>query len=149
MTFWPLINSDFSTTQTFHKLSWPWYRAWPSSNYECFQWNICNGCGMPAGNAYPSGHLVPSPFLGLACVSIVETRFLELAMSLLDYSPWIPHGPFSNLLRITFGSFFMSQIKRLGHTVLSSQFNDKIFILLYCRDSWKRLVDLGSWQAQP
>ena len=34
---------------------------------------------MPAGNAYSSGHIVPSPFLGLACDPIVETRFLELA----------------------------------------------------------------------
>ena len=33
-----------------------------------------------AGNAYPSGHLVPSPFLELACAPIVETRFLELAL---------------------------------------------------------------------
>ena len=32
------------------------------------------------------------PFLGLACAQIVETRFLELAMSLLDFSPWIPLG---------------------------------------------------------
>ena len=40
---------------------------------------------MPAGNAYPSGHLVPSPIVGLACAPIVETRFLELAMSLLDF----------------------------------------------------------------
>ena len=32
-----------------------------SPNYEWFPWSICNGCGMPAGNAYPSGHLVPSP----------------------------------------------------------------------------------------
>ena len=27
------------------------------------------------------------PFLGLACAPIVETRFLELAMSLPDFSP--------------------------------------------------------------
>ena len=48
----------------FPPISWPWYRRWPSLNYEWFPWSICNGCGMPAGNAYPSGHLVPSPFLG-------------------------------------------------------------------------------------
>ena len=30
---------------------WP---AWPSPNYEWFPWSICNGCGMPVGNAYPS-----------------------------------------------------------------------------------------------
>ena len=107
------------------------------------------GCDMPAEKAYPSGHLVPSPFwglfmvwllrlvlptvhlidncteldlhrinrgfhwafatgvtcqqgvrvhqdtwfrpsfLGLACAPIVETRFLELTMSLIDFSPWI------------------------------------------------------------
>ena len=51
-----------------------------------------------AGNAYPSGHLVPSPIVGLACAPIVETRFFELAMSLLDFSPRIPHGTFSILL---------------------------------------------------
>ena len=41
---------------------------------------------------------VPPPFLGLACAPIVETRFLELAMSLLDFSPLIPLGTFSTLL---------------------------------------------------
>ena len=53
---------------------------------------------MPAGNAYPSGHLVPSHIVGLACAPIVDTRFLELAMSLLDFSPRIPLGTFSILL---------------------------------------------------
>ena len=57
------------------------------TDYEWFPWSICNECGMPAGNAYPSGHLVPSPIVGLACAPMVETRFLELAMSLLDFSP--------------------------------------------------------------
>ena len=41
------------------------------TDYEWFPWSICNGCGMQAGNAYPSGHLVPSPILGLACAPIV------------------------------------------------------------------------------
>ena len=67
------------------------------TDYEWFPWSICNGCGMPAGNAYPSGHLVPSPILGLASAPIVETKFLELAMSLLDFSPRIPLGTFSIL----------------------------------------------------
>ena len=60
------------------------------TDYEWFPWSICNGCGMPARNAYPSGHLVPSPLIGLACAPIVETRFLELAMFLIDFSPPIP-----------------------------------------------------------
>ena len=54
---------------------------------------------MSARNAYPSGHLVPSPILGLADAPIVETKFLELAMSLLDFSPRIPLGTSSILLR--------------------------------------------------
>ena len=53
---------------------------------------------MPAGSAYPSGHLVPSLMLGLANAPIVETKFIELAMSLLDFSPRIPLGTFSILL---------------------------------------------------
>ena len=69
------------------------------TDYEWFPWSICNGCGMPARNAYPSGHLVPSPIVGLACAPIVETRFLELAMSLLDFSPKIPLCTFSILLK--------------------------------------------------
>ena len=62
------------------------------TDYEWFPWSICNGCGMSAGNAYPSGHLVPSPIVGLACSPIVETRFFELAKSLLDFLPRIPLG---------------------------------------------------------
>ena len=58
---------------------------------------------MPAGSVYPSGHLVPSPIVGLAYAPIVETRFLERAMSLLDFSPRIPLGTFSSLLSITSG----------------------------------------------
>ena len=39
-----------------------------------------------------------SPISGLACAPIVETRFLELVMSLLDFSSRIPLGTFSILL---------------------------------------------------
>ena len=78
----------------FPPISWPWYRLWTSPNYEWFPVSICNGCDMPERNAYPSGHLVPSPILGLACAPIVEDRFLELATSLLDFSPRIPLGTF-------------------------------------------------------
>ena len=41
--------------------------------------------------------------VGLACVPIVETRFLELAMFLLDFSARIPLGTFSILLVPTVG----------------------------------------------
>ena len=128
-----------------------------SPNYKWFPWSICNSCGMQAGNAYSSGHLVPSlgglhilwllrplfptlhrinertepdihrikrgfpgaiatgvtcqqwalnlpdtwfrpSYFGLTYAPIVETRFLELAISLLDFSPWIPLGTFSIFL---------------------------------------------------
>ena len=62
----------------FPPIPWPLYRLWPSPNYEWFPWSICNECGMPAGNAYPSGHLVPSPILGLANAPIVETNSSNL-----------------------------------------------------------------------
>ena len=78
--------------------------------------SMCNGCGMPAGNAYPSGHLVPSPIVGLACAPIVENRFLELAMSLLDFSPRMPLGTFSIL--IDFG-FPIDNLPSLGGDVSS------------------------------
>ena len=85
----------------FPPISWPVYRVIPSPNYEWFPWSICNGCGMPAGNAYLCGHLVPSPIVGLACAPIVVTRFLEFAMSLLDFSPRILLGTFSILPLMT------------------------------------------------
>ena len=54
---------------------------------------------FPAGNAYLSGHLVPYPhFRTCLCSDCFKTRFLELAISLLDFSPRIPLGTFSILL---------------------------------------------------
>ena len=77
---------------------WRPYPTWLSPNWEVSM-EHCDGCGILAGSAYPSGHLVPSPFLGLAGAPIVETRFLELAVSLLDFSCWTPVGTFSLLLQ--------------------------------------------------
>ena len=45
------------------------------------------------------------PILGLANAPIVETKFLEFAMSLLDFSPRIPLGTFSILLSIYYYFF--------------------------------------------
>ena len=89
---WPTVTSQPIRLSTNFMILIP---SLTFTDYEWFPWSICNGCGMPGGNAYPSGHLVPSPIVGLACAPIVETRFLELAMSLLDFSPRIPLGTFS------------------------------------------------------
>ena len=51
-----------------------------------YRYIACHGCGMPAGNAYPSGHLVLFRFLGLAYDPIVETSSPRLAVSFLDCS---------------------------------------------------------------
>ena len=42
---------------------------------------------MRAGDAYTSGHLVPSPFWGLAHAPRVDSNFIELALSFRDFSP--------------------------------------------------------------
>ena len=39
------------------------------ADYEWFPWSICNRCGIPAGDAYPSGHLVPSHHCGICLCS--------------------------------------------------------------------------------
>ena len=96
------------------------------TNYEWFPWSICKGYGMPAGNAYPSGHLIPSPIVGPACAPIVETRFLELAMTLLDFSPRIPLGTFSILLTCICMFYFLFQ-KVIG--VLHFEFLHKKYFL--------------------
>ena len=64
MTFWSLANSDFPTDQTFHQFhdldtELDLHRWWVVSMEH-----LQRVCGMPAGNAYHSGHLVPSLFEG-------------------------------------------------------------------------------------
>ena len=57
-------------------------------NFEWFLENICDGCGMPTGDAYSSGLLVPSlwdlhMFLSLffsgLCSSNIPRYFLDFA----------------------------------------------------------------------
>ena len=48
--------------------------------------SICNGYGMPAGNAHLPDISFRTPFLGLAYTPIVETSFPELAVSFLDFA---------------------------------------------------------------
>ena len=69
----------------FPPISSPWYRLWPSPKYEWFPWSICNGCGMPAGNAYPSGHLVPPPPHFGTCLIISRTCDVFTRLFHLEY----------------------------------------------------------------
>ena len=72
-------------------------------NFERFQWNICDGRGIPTGDAHSSGHLVPSfwdlhmlyllitilfPNLSLfsgLCSSNIPRYFLDLALGSNHY----------------------------------------------------------------
>ena len=59
---------------------------------------MCDGISMLTGDAYSSGHLVPS-HLGLAYALLVETNpFLEFVVIFPDYALRISLGTFSNLL---------------------------------------------------
>ena len=55
----------------------------PGSNFNIELWSICNGCGMPAGNAYHSGHLVPSRFWGLHVLRLLR----PVSRLYIDFDP--------------------------------------------------------------
>ena len=97
MTFWSLTNSDFPTNQTFHQFhdldtELDLHRLWVVSMEHLQRVSHASRERLP----YRTPGSVP--ILGLANAPIVETKFLELAMSLLDFSPRIPLGTFSILL---------------------------------------------------
>ena len=66
-------------------ISWSWYRAWLSPNYELFTWSICNWCGMPVGNAYPFGHLVPCLVWDLLMLQLLRPVFPNKACTFSTY----------------------------------------------------------------
>ena len=63
---------EVSLSQMLNDILWPDHIQWHPllirlcteldllPNFEWFPWSICDGCGMPTGDAYSSGHLVPS-----------------------------------------------------------------------------------------
>ena len=97
MTFWSLTNSDFPTNQTFHQFhdldtELDLHRLWVVSMEHLQRvW-------QSSRERLPFRTPGSVPILGLANAPIVETKFLELAVSLLDFSPRIPLGTFSILL---------------------------------------------------
>ena len=64
-----------------------------------FDGAFATGVACQQGNDYPSGHLVPSFFFGLAHSPIVETSVFKLAMIFPTFIPRICIGPF--LLQMT------------------------------------------------
>ena len=66
-------------------------------NFEWFPWNICEGCGMPIGDAYSSAHLVPSlwdlhmfyllrPILFRTCRYFTGLRSSNIPRYFLDFA---------------------------------------------------------------
>ena len=95
MTFWPLTNSDFPTDQTFHQFHDLYTELDLHQIMSGFHGAFATGVASQQGTLTLP---VPSPIVGLANAPIGETEFLELAMSLLDFSPRMPLGTFSILL---------------------------------------------------
>ena len=93
-----LDQQSLPNQSDFTPISRPLYRAWPSPIMSGFHETFAMGVAYQQGMLTLPGHLVPSPIVGLACAPMVETRFLELAMSLIDFSPRIPLDTFSILL---------------------------------------------------
>ena len=78
-------------------LSLIWLLTEFNINEYRFPWDICNWCGMLTGDAYPSGHLVPSHLLGNAYAPIVE-RKRKRSDSVLWQKPLHPqNNPKSNV----------------------------------------------------
>ena len=83
------------------------------TDYEWFPWSICNGCSMPAGNAYPSGHLVPSPFWDLLMLQLLR--------------------PNSSNLPYLYSTFHLEYPLLLSRFCLQYIYNHNQFYTLYCK----------------
>ena len=82
----------------FPPISWPLYQAWPSPIMSGYHVAFATGVACQQGTLTLLDTWFRPPIVGLACAPIVETRFLELATSLLDFSSRIFLGTFSILL---------------------------------------------------
>ena len=96
-----MTNSDLPTNQTFHQFHDLYTELDLHRIMSGFHGAFATGVASQQGTLTLPEHLVPSPILGLANAEIVETKFLELAMSLLDFSPRIPIGTFLDFTMYT------------------------------------------------
>ena len=120
----------------FPPISWHWYRAWPSPITSGFHGAFATGVACQQGTPSLLDTWFRPPFLGLACAPVVEIRFIELAMSLLEFSPWIPLGTFSILLndKITWKGLhlYASKFIRLSDLCIDSNSTS-------CYSSWHKI----------
>ena len=134
LILWPIRGSYSArwsiplTNVKWHSDPWPTVTSQPirlSTNFMTLIPNLTSPImsgfhgAFAAGVASQQGTLtLPDTWfsptiVGLACAQIVETRFLELVMSLLDISPRIPLGTFSILLSFNcINAYFSGRIRR-------------------------------------
>ena len=109
----------------FPPISWPWYWTWPSPIMSGLHGEFAMGVVCQQGTlTLPDTWFRPT-IVGLACAPIVETRFLEVAMYLLDFSPRIPLSTFSILLLYTTGQYSEQPPEQPAHTS-REQFHERM-----------------------
>ena len=86
------------------------------TDLERFQQNICNGCGMPTGDADSFGHLVLSHF-GTCMCSNVETNlsWTCLVSGLLNFEPLLIWTLLPNLTFYLLYKVSMEHMQRVRH----------------------------------
>ena len=82
----------------FPPISWPWYRTWPSPIMRGFHGAFATEVACQQGTLTLPDTWFRPQFWDLLMLQLLRPIFLELAMSLLDFSPRIPLGTFSILL---------------------------------------------------
>ena len=79
MTFWSLTSySDIPDQSDFPSISWPWYRIWPSPNYEWFPWSVCNGVACHQGTLTLPDTWFRSTFWDLFMLQLLRPVFPNL-----------------------------------------------------------------------
>ena len=84
----------------FPPISCHWYRAWPSPIMSCFHWAFAAGVACQQGTLTLPDTWFRPLLWDLLVHQLLRPDFLDLAMSFLDFSPRIPLGTFSILLRV-------------------------------------------------
>ena len=127
MIFWSFTYSDFPINQTFHQFNdldtdFDLHRIMSGSHGAFATGVVCKQGTLTLPDTW-----IRHPILGFACASIVETKFLELAMSSLDFSPRI------NPCTLDFASWLAEQELRGSIPGLAATISE-IYILLPSRD---------------
>ena len=100
MTFWPLTNSDFSTDRTFHQFHNLYTELDLHRIMNGFHGAFATGMASQQGTLTLSDTWFRPPFWDLLVLQLLRPDSSNLVMSLLDFSPWIPLGIFSILLKV-------------------------------------------------